>query len=143
MSVDAAEPSFVRPGFPAAIPCIRVKGATTLLDFMRSVLGATAEDPTYDGEGRLAYAVARWATDGAVEVSEARERFDVLTAGIHLYVPDVEAVHARALSAGCAELYAPADMPYGERSSGVEDAFGNQWYLARYTGDDGAEPDDA
>ena len=30
------------------------------------------------------------------------------------------------------QLYEPAEMPYGERSAGVKDPAGNQWYIATF-----------
>lgn len=51
-------------------------------------------------------------------------------AALHVYVSDVDAAHARALSLGAAEVTAPQDQFYGERSSCVADAFGNRWYIA-------------
>ncbi|MDQ1408456.1 MAG: hypothetical protein QOJ41_191, partial [Acidobacteriaceae bacterium] len=33
---------------------------------------------------------------------------------------------------------APATKPYGERSAGVKDPFGNIWFLATYHGDNAA-----
>ncbi len=35
-----------------------------------------------------------------------------------------------ALLAGVTSMWAPEDKPYGERSAGVTDAWGNQWYIA-------------
>jgi PhnB protein len=124
----------MRPTFPAVIPCIRAEGAPDILEFLTDALGAEVEDATYDPSGRLAYAVARLGEDSVVEVSEPNERFGPMTAAIHLYVADVDALHRAALAHVARELYAPAEMPYRERSSGLEDPSGNHWYLATYTG---------
>ncbi len=35
-----------------------------------------------------------------------------------------------AIKAGAKSLRAPADQPYGDRNAGVEDPFGNTWYMA-------------
>ena len=53
-----------------------------------------------------------------------------LPAHIHLFVGDSDAVYAQALAAGATVLYPIEDMPYGERSGGVTDPFGNQWFIA-------------
>jgi PhnB protein len=45
-------------------------------------------------------------------------------------VNNVDAAYERAVKAGAKSLSAPADQPYGDRNAGVEDPFGNQWYLA-------------
>ena len=53
---------------------------------------------------------------------------------LHVYVADVDGVYQRALQAGAISLMEPADMEYGERGAGIEDAGGNHWYLATATG---------
>jgi PhnB protein len=55
-------------------------------------------------------------------------------ASVYVYVTDVDACYARALSCGCKTVSEPTDKPYQERSCGVSDAFGNIWYIATYTG---------
>ncbi len=48
---------------------------------------------------------------------------------IHLSVPDVDAVVARAVAAGAKTLMEPADMFWGERYAQVRDPFGHEWSL--------------
>jgi PhnB protein len=55
-------------------------------------------------------------------------------AAFHVYVPDVDAVFARAVAAGAKSMGAPEDRVYGERSGFVEDPFGNHWYIATHLG---------
>jgi PhnB protein len=54
---------------------------------------------------------------------------------IHLYMPDADAFYARALAAGATSIREPADQFYGDRSAGVRDEFGNQWYIATHVED--------
>ena len=37
--------------------------------------------------------------------------------------------------AGATSIAEPADQTYGDRSGGVKDAFGNQWYIATHIKD--------
>jgi PhnB protein len=53
---------------------------------------------------------------------------------VYVYVPNVDASFARALSAGAAVILAPEDKPYQERAAGVRDAFGNAWWFSTFTG---------
>ena len=46
-------------------------------------------------------------------------------------VPESAPVGEKLMPAGAA----PADQPYGDRSAGVKDAFGNQWYMATHIKD--------
>lgn len=51
---------------------------------------------------------------------------------VYVYVPDVDAVHARALAHGARQLAAVEDKPYKERQGGFIDAAGNTWWVATY-----------
>jgi PhnB protein len=59
-----------------------------------------------------------------------RGRGPEMTTMLHVYVPDVDAMHQRAVAAGGKSLMSPVDQGYGERDSVVEDPTGNQWCLA-------------
>lgn len=61
-------------------------------------------------------------------------------ATLHVYVPDVDAVFARAVEAGGVALYEPTDQPYGDREAGVEDPSGTHWFVATHTADVTPEP---
>ncbi len=54
---------------------------------------------------------------------------------IHLYVPDVDAVFARAIEAGAAAIQAPADQFWGDRHGVLLDPFGHRWGIATHTED--------
>ncbi len=59
---------------------------------------------------------------------------------LHLYVPDADALYERALRAGAESIQPPADQPYGDRSAGVRDPFGNRWFIATHMRDVAFEP---
>ncbi|MGB0550222.1 MAG: VOC family protein [Limisphaerales bacterium] len=48
---------------------------------------------------------------------------------LYLYVPDCDAAYAKAIAAGAKKLMEPMDQFYGERSGGVLDPLGNQWWF--------------
>jgi len=70
-----------------------------------------------------------------IEMGEAHGKYAVMPAMFYLYVPDVDAVFRRAVTAGATVLSEPADQPYGDRSGGVKDAFGNTWCIATHIKD--------
>jgi hypothetical protein len=43
----------------------------------------------------------------------------------------LDAAYQRAIDAGATSIGAPADQPFGVRLAGVQDPFGNLWYVAR------------
>jgi PhnB protein len=57
-----------------------------------------------------------------------------MPAALYVYVEDVDAVYQRALAAGATTLMEPSDEADGDRRGGVQDPFGNQWFLARHIG---------
>jgi len=73
--------------------------------------------------------------DSALEMGEAHGPYQPMPAMFYLYVPDADAVYLRALNAGATSTAEPADQPYGDRTAGVTDAFGNQWYIATHIRD--------
>ena len=57
------------------------------------------------------------------------------TTMLYVYLPDVDAAYARALEGGATSIREPHDEYYGDRSCGVTDAFGNQWWMATHVED--------
>ena len=53
------------------------------------------------------------------------------TAGVHVYVDDVDAHHARAKAAGAVIHMEPTDQPYGDRRYDTEDLEGHNWFFAQ------------
>ena len=53
-------------------------------------------------------------------------------ASVYVYVEDVDAVYARALEAGATSITPPEVKPYQERQCGVQDSFGNTWWISTY-----------
>ena len=68
--------------------------------------------------------------DSVVEMGEPEGKYPPMPTMFYLYVPDCDGVYQRALAAGAKSIQEPADQPYGDRTSGVTDPFGNAWYIA-------------
>jgi uncharacterized glyoxalase superfamily protein PhnB len=54
-------------------------------------------------------------------------------------VADVDATYKTAIDAGATSIMEPTDKFYGDRSSGVRDPFGNEWWIATHVEDLSAE----
>lgn len=126
---------YVPDGYRTVTPYFIVEFAEPFMTFAARAFGAEAMSRT-EKEGRVAHAELRIG-DTIIELSEVSGRYPPRTNTLHLFVPDTDACYSRALEAGAISLYEPADMPYGERSAGVEDPFGNHWYIATYAGEAG------
>ena len=108
------------------MPYLYPESARGLITFLEKAFGAEALG-VYEHEGRVMHASVRLG-DSLVEMGEAAER---LPQAISLYVEDTDEAYRRALEAGATSLWEPADQHYGERTAGVQDPFGNQWFPGR------------
>jgi uncharacterized glyoxalase superfamily protein PhnB len=72
--------------------------------------------------------------NATLELDEAHGEFQPMPCHLHVYVPDTDVAYAQALRAGATSIEAPEDKPYGDRSAGVKDAWGNSWFIATYLG---------
>ena len=68
--------------------------------------------------------------DSLLEMGEAHGPYQPMPTTFFLSVPNVDASYQRAITAGAVSTGEPADQSYGGRTSGVKDAFGNQWYIS-------------
>jgi PhnB protein len=110
-------------------PYLIRQNALGMLEFLKAAFDATEIGVYKTPEGKLMHAILR-VGDGAVEMGEGEGS----PSAFYLYVQDADALYKRALEAGARSLYAPADQPYGDRVGGVEDAWGNTWYIATHLG---------
>ncbi|HJQ39641.1 MAG TPA: VOC family protein [Thermoanaerobaculia bacterium] len=113
-----------RPGFGTVTTGFRARGAQQMLEFLRNAFGAVHVS------GGIEHAEIRLG-ETMIELSEAHGEWGPTRGAFHLFVSDCDAVYDAALRAGAASRYAPEDKPYGERSAGVVDAWGNQWFLGQ------------
>ncbi|HET9588498.1 MAG TPA: VOC family protein [Anaerolineales bacterium] len=118
-------------GYNQVTPYLTVNDAHRLVKFLVDVFDAQVVDSAKRPDGKLAHASIRIG-DSYVEVAEATERFGPMPGAIHIYVPDVDETHRRALERGAQLIHEPMEMDYGERASAVIDPAGNHWYIATY-----------
>lgn len=115
-------------------PYLIVKGADRLLDFLKEAFCAEETFRMAQPDGTIGHAEARIG-DSMVMMGEAGGQWSPMTASLHLYVEDCDAVYRRAVQAGATSLREPADQFYGDRSAGVRDPFGNAWWIAPHVED--------
>jgi PhnB protein len=104
-------------------------GARKFIDFIKSAFNAAEVLRSDSPEGRVNYAQMRIG-DSVIALNEPNERWMPRESMVYLYVPDVDALYAQALRAGAKSLAEPKDQVYGDRSAGVQDEWGNMWYMA-------------
>jgi PhnB protein len=108
--------------------------AEPVISFLKRAFGAQELAKYASPDGVVHHAEIR-VGDSVVEMGEANGPYQPMPSMFYVYVPDCDAVYKRALAAGAKSIQEPADQPYGDRSAGVADAFGNQWYIATHIKD--------
>jgi len=120
-------------GVPSVQPYLHLSGAHKMIPFMEAAFGAEAMGVHKSPEGAVLHATIRIG-NATLEIDEAHGEFQPMPCHLHVYVPDTDAVYARALQSGATSIEVPQDRPYGDRSAGVKDAWGNSWFIATYLG---------
>jgi uncharacterized glyoxalase superfamily protein PhnB len=121
------EPQMRRDNRRAVTPYITVHKPAELIDFVTEAFGGIEHFRATGSAGGMHAEVS--IGDSVVMIGGA-EHIEPMPTAIHLYVPDVDEAYKRAVKAGAKSLMPVGDMPYGERSGGVEDVHGNRWYIA-------------
>jgi len=129
--------SFIPAGFHTVTPYVVVRDAPGLIGFMRNTFGAE-ELRRGSGSGGGIHAEVRVGDStlmiGGGAAGDRPWTGDEWRTAFHVYVPDTDAVFKQAIDAGGTSMGEPTDQPYGERSAGVKDPYGNVWYIATAKG---------
>jgi uncharacterized glyoxalase superfamily protein PhnB len=120
-------------GLRSVQPYLHLRGADKMIPFMEATFGAEAMGVHKSPQGLVMHATIRIG-NATLEIDEAHGEYQPKPCHLHVYVPDTDTVYERALRAGTMSIEIPQDKPYGDRSAGVKDMFGNSWFIATYKG---------
>lgn len=124
------------------IPYLHVKGAARAIEFYKQAFGATEAMRLSEPGGRIGHAEIQIG-EARIMLADEYPEYGILgpqslggtSVGIHLTVPDVDALAERAVAAG-AKLARPIkDEFYGERGGKLEDPFGHVWHVVTHKED--------
>lgn len=131
----------------AVTPYLVVADGNAALDWYGKVLGAETDSVMRGPGNAVMHAEIRIGGKNGAQIYLSQE-FPGMPGGfvspktlggsavsIHTYVPDVDAVHARALAEGATEIQPPTDQFWGDRHSNLVDPFGHRWSLATHLED--------
>ncbi|MFB8414022.1 VOC family protein [Streptomyces albidoflavus] len=137
MSVTETVPAAYR---HAVVPHLLVDDADAALAFYERAFGAEPRFRLDGDQGEVVHAELTVA--GAVlMLGDARDdlRSPATLGGtpviLHVYVPDVDALTARATAAGAELLEGPADQFHGDRTAMLRDPFGHLWIFLTHLED--------
>ncbi len=129
-------------GYHSVTPYIIVNDAAGAIEFYKRVFGATELYHLESSGGRIGHAEIKIGDSHimlADEHPEINARSPQTLGGspisIVLYVEDVDATVGRAVEAGAKLLRPVKDQFYGDRTGGVQDPFGHEWYVATHIED--------
>lgn len=125
-------------GFHSVTPYLLVSNGSEEIEFLKRAFGARETFRGDRPDGSLMHASVMIG-DSMVELGEPMGELRPMPAALHVYVPDVDAVHRRALEAGATSIMEPQDQFYGDREGGIKDPAGNHWFIATHKED---VPDD-
>ncbi|MXW25155.1 MAG: VOC family protein [Dehalococcoidia bacterium] len=121
--------------YTAITPYLVAEDAPRLLDFLAEGFGAVERMRMPMPDGSIAHAEVEIGGAPIMLGSANAPDFPPLAAQIHLYVDDVDAVYAQAVSAGATPVAEPEDQFYGDRIARVLDTAGNHWSIATHIAD--------
>ena len=121
-------------GMHTVTPFLVVDGANELIRFIEQSFDGKTTSIMKTKEGRVMHAGVQIG-DSQIMVSDSTEQYQAGSARLYLYVDDVDATYKQAINAKGVSLREPTDEFYGDRSSGVKDAWGNEWWIATHVED--------
>jgi PhnB protein len=121
-------------GFHTVTPYLVASDAAALIRFTEQAFDATPVSSHKDDNGTVAHAEIQIG-DSRIMLGQGNAEWPPMPCMIHLYVEDADTVYRKALEAGGESVREMEDMFYGDRSGGVKDPTGNQWWIATHIED--------
>jgi uncharacterized glyoxalase superfamily protein PhnB len=131
---QAGPENYIPQGFHGVNVYLHPTSGEAAIGFLKKAFGADELERAQSPDGVIHHAKLRIGSS-VLEIGEARAEFQPMPTTFYLYVEDCDALYHQAVAAGAASLSAPADQPYGDRNAGVQDPFGNTWYLSTHIKD--------
>jgi PhnB protein len=129
-------------GYRTVTPYLIVSDGADAIAFYARAFGAIERMRHTMPDGRIGHAeltigdsMIMLADPFPEQNARAPDAFGGSPVGLHLFVEDVDAVVARAASAGATVTRPVADQFYGDRSGSVTDPFGYVWHVTTHIED--------
>jgi PhnB protein len=130
-------------GYHSVTPYLTVRGADRAIDFYRKAFGAEEIGRMNGPDGKTVMHAELKIGDSRIFLGDevpgmgcsSPETLGGSSAGIYLYVRDVDETFRKAVAAGATVKRSPEDMFWGDRTGSVLDPFGHKWDLATHQED--------
>ena len=121
-------------GYHTITPFLVVDNASGFIKFLKKAFHAKLLYLMETDDGLIRHAELKIG-DSVLMVSSATEIHKPMPGMLNLYVEDCDQVYEEAKKAGAESMSEPANQFYGDRSAGVKDSWGNQWWIATHVED--------
>ncbi len=118
-------------------PYLYYEDGSAAMEWLMKAFGFEEDMRMTEDDGRLAHGQLKLG-DSIVMLGEPgsgyenpNKRGGRATAGVHVYVDDVDAHFEQAKAAGAKINMEPTDQPYGDRRYDCEDPEGHDWFFAQ------------
>jgi PhnB protein len=131
-------------GLHTVTPYLTCADTRKEIEFLKKAFGAEQRGPYMEcpeskkvmhAEVRIGTSVVFFSDASAECGSRSHKELGGSPITLWIYVPDVDALHARATKAGATALQPPADMFWGDRMSMVQDPEGLSWAIVTHNRD--------
>ena len=129
-------------GYHTVSPYLAVEDAATAIDDYKKAFGATERVRMETPDGKIGHAeleigdsIVMLADPFPQASTKPPHELGGTSAGVFLYVEDVDAVVKRAVDAGASVTMEVADQFWGDRFGTVTDPFGHVWSVATHIED--------
>ncbi len=116
-------------GHQPLMPYLILRDAARFKIFVESAFGARESALYLNDDGTIMHAEVQL-QGCTVMFGESSNTWPPQTAGLYLYVPNVDETFQKALAHGAQSVMPVAEKDYG-RSGGVQDPCGNVWWLTQ------------
>jgi uncharacterized glyoxalase superfamily protein PhnB len=121
-------------GYHTLTPYLTIADAAAQIDFLTRAFDAKLESRHERPDGSVGHA-QMLIGDSRIMLGQTNGEWPARPATLYMYTEEVDALYRKAVAAGGKSLREPTNEFYGDRSAGVEDSQGNQWWLATHVED--------
>ena len=120
----------IRAGYQSVNSYLVADSADALIAWLCEVFGCSERGVReIASDGRIGHAEVGLG-NSVVMLSDASPDHPARPSVNYVYLPDVDSVYRRAVTAGATNLSEPQDWPWGDRVAGFHDPSDNRWWVA-------------
>lgn len=115
--------------YPTVTPYLVTKNAADVIQFLKESFDAKEQHLQKRDDGSIAHASLQ-IEECMIRISDCTNDYPAMPCMLYVYMNDCDKYYNKAMAAGGSSLREPTNEAYGDRSCGVKDPGGNQWWIA-------------